>query len=59
MALQAHRNPQMNFKLIGIVCVNGNTGVNNVCVNVTRILEEMDATEVNYKILYLFLGLLK
>ncbi len=46
MALQAHRKPEMNFKLIGIVCVNGNTSLPNVCVNITRILEEMNATEV-------------
>jgi len=46
MALRAHRDPKIPFKIIGITCVAGNTEVDPVTINVTRILEIMGETEV-------------
>ena len=46
MALRAHRDPKINFRIIGITCVAGNTELDNVTVNVSTVLEMMHATEV-------------
>jgi pyrimidine-specific ribonucleoside hydrolase len=49
MALQAHKDPSVTFRVIGISCVNGNTEVDNVCLNVTRILEVANLSEVRIR----------
>lgn len=46
MAIQAHKDPSMLLRIIGITCVNGNTEVDNVTINVTRILEIAQLNEV-------------
>ncbi|CAG7821740.1 unnamed protein product [Allacma fusca] len=46
IALAAHKDPNVNFRIAGITCVNGNTTVDNVCTNVTRILQTADALEI-------------
>lgn len=38
MVLRAHQDPKSRIKVVGVSCVNGNTGVDNVVVNVARIL---------------------
>ncbi|CAG7786792.1 unnamed protein product, partial [Allacma fusca] len=39
MCLAAHRDPHVPFKVVGLTCVTGNTGVDNVTMNVTRTLQ--------------------
>ena len=38
MMLRAHKSIEVPFKVIAITCVKGNTSVDNVTVNVTRVL---------------------
>ncbi|CAG7822583.1 unnamed protein product [Allacma fusca] len=46
LVLAAHKNSAANLKIVGITCVNGNTNLDNVCKNVTRILNTSDANEI-------------
>jgi len=47
MCLQAHKCPSRKFRVAGIVCVNGNTKVDHVTSNVTRLLELAEVTDVS------------
>lgn len=47
MAIAAHKDPKKKFRILGLTCVNGNTTVDNVCVNVTRTLTAADALDVS------------
>jgi hypothetical protein len=39
LLLKAHQDPENSVKVVGVTCVNGNTAVDNVAVNVARILK--------------------
>ncbi|CAG7823058.1 unnamed protein product [Allacma fusca] len=39
MCLAAHRDPYIPFKVVGLTCVTGNIGIDNVTRNVTRTLQ--------------------
>jgi inosine-uridine nucleoside N-ribohydrolase len=41
MCIQAHKKQDLPFRIVGITCAGGNTEVDNVTQNVTRILETM------------------
>ena len=45
--LRAHRDPFKAIRLVGITCVDGNTKLDNVVVNVTRTLEAGNALDVS------------
>lgn len=47
LCLAAHKNPERKLKIVGITCVSGNTSVDNVCINVTRILNTAKVDDVN------------
>ena len=47
MAITAHQSKNMNFRIVAITCVDGNTKLDNVTRNVTRILETMNAHDVS------------
>ena len=47
MALAAHQNPNIPFRIVGFTCVQGNTGVDNVTINVTRTLQTAGVSNVN------------
>lgn len=46
LCLAAHKNPEIKLKIVGITCVSGNTCVDNVCINVTRILNTAEVEDV-------------
>ena len=54
LAIAAHKDPSRDFHIVGITCVNGNTNVDNVCVNVTRTLKAADALDVSLSHKFLF-----
>ncbi len=39
IALRAHKDENIPWRILGITCVHGNTSLDNVCVNVTRVLQ--------------------
>lgn len=46
LCLSAHKNPETKLTIVGITCVSGNTYVDNVCINVTRILNAAKVEDV-------------
>jgi len=48
MVLRAHKDPASRIQVVGVVCVNGNTSVDNVVVNVSRILNTVGESEVRF-----------
>jgi len=46
MLHQAHCDPENPIHIDGITCVSGNTGIENVTKNVTRILDVLGETQV-------------
>ena len=49
LCLAAHRNPSIPFRIVGITTTHGNCKVDNVTVNVTRILETAQEANVSFK----------
>jgi len=47
MAVRAQKDPKIPIKIVGITCVFGNTTLDNVTVNVTKVLQTVDATDVS------------
>lgn len=39
---------QKDIEILGITCCHGNTSVNNVCINVLRLLEATGRSDVSY-----------
>ncbi|XP_021958071.1 inosine-uridine preferring nucleoside hydrolase [Folsomia candida] len=39
ISLRAHKQADIAWRILGITCVHGNTALDNVCVNVTRVVE--------------------
>ena len=52
MALAAHQNPDIPFRIVGFTCVQGNTSVDNVAVNVTRTLQTAGISNVSNNFSY-------
>jgi purine nucleosidase len=49
LAIKAHQDPNESICVVGVVCVNGNTQLDNVTVNVARILRAVgEHGKVNY-----------
>ncbi|ODM90698.1 Inosine-uridine preferring nucleoside hydrolase [Orchesella cincta] len=46
LALAAHKDPKCPFEIIGITCVLGNTGVDNVCRNVFTVLDSTGVSNI-------------
>jgi len=46
MALEAHKNSSIPFEIEAITCVHGTTSVDNVAINVTRVLRTVKAESV-------------
>lgn len=38
---------KLNFEIAGITCVNGNTSVDNVCINILRTLDAANCLNVS------------
>jgi len=46
MLLRAHQDPLHPIRIVGITTTHGNTGVDNVTINVTRTLDTVHETNV-------------
>lgn len=38
ICLRAHKEESIHWRIVGITCVHGNTSLDNVCVNVSRVV---------------------